>query len=147
MPNECNYVYRSSSKQDRKWSLNVPNSLPNSIVSTDHPPSRCTCRYTWHQPCAWRTYHLQLLRTFAGFPLGMLSAPSPGVLAVTFLGIHIVIFWVHLSFHLQMHWLTLLHIHGLTLLVISSKVCSSTNLQLRLFAGKCTSRYFLPALP
>jgi len=59
---------------------------------------------------AMLSYHLQLL---AGFPPGMLSAPPPGVLAVTCLGIHV----------------------------------SSTNLQLRISAGKCAPRCFLTALP
>ena len=35
----------------------------------------------------------------------------------------------------------------LTLLVISSKVHSSTNLELQFSAGKCVPRYFLAALP
>ena len=36
MPNECNYVYRSSSERDRKWSSNVPNRLPNGIARDSH---------------------------------------------------------------------------------------------------------------
>ena len=40
---------------------------------------------------AMLSYHLQLL---AGFPPGMLFAPSPGVLAVTCLGIHLVVLLV-----------------------------------------------------
>jgi len=123
--------------------LIVSSSLRCSCSRTDHPPSRCTCSYTWHPPCARCTHHLQLL---AGFPPGMLSAPSPCVLAVTCLDIHIVVFSIHLSFHLQVHWLTLLHVHWLTLLEISSKVHSSTDLQLQFSAGKCAPRCFLPAL-
>jgi hypothetical protein len=45
-------------------------SLRCSCSRSDHPPSRCTCWYTLHPPCAWCTYHLQML---AGFPPGMLS--------------------------------------------------------------------------
>jgi len=115
-----------------------------SCSCTDHPPSRCTCRYTWHQPFARCTYHFPLL---AGFPPGMLSTPPPSVLAVTCLGIHIIVFWIHLSFHLQLHWLTLLHIHMLTLLVTSSNICSLTNIQLRFSSGKCAPRCFLPVFP
>jgi len=119
-------------------------SLQCSCSCIDHAPSRCTCRYTWHRPCARCTYHLQLL---AGFPPGMLSASSPGVLAVTCLGIHMIVFWFHLSFHFQLHWLTLIHVRLLTLLVISSKVHSLTIIKLRFFAGRCAPRCFLPALP
>jgi len=64
-------------------------SLRCSCSRTDHPPSRCTCRYTWHPPCARCTYDLQLLGALTGFPPGMLSAPSPGVLVVACLGIQI----------------------------------------------------------
>jgi len=42
--------------------------------------------------------------------------------------------------------LTRLHVHCWTLLVISFKVCLSTNHQLQFSARKCTARYFLPAL-
>jgi len=71
----------------------------------------------------------------------------PGVLTVTCLGIHIVIFWVCLSFHLKVHSLTHLLVYLLTLVVISSKVGSSTHLQLQFSSDKCPPRCFLPALP
>jgi len=91
-------------------SLDVSSYLWCTCSCTDHPPSLHTCRYTRYPPWAQCTYHLQLLSVFAGFPPGMLSAPSPGELVTTSLGMHIIIFWVCLSFHLHVHWLTLLHV-------------------------------------
>jgi len=69
----------------------------------------------------------------AGSTPGMLSALYPGVLAVTCLGIHIIVFWIHLTFHLQVCGLTPLHVSLLT------------NVQLQFSAGKCTPWCFLPA--
>jgi len=121
----------------RYWSnsFDVSSSLLCSCSRTDHTPSQCTYRYTWYPPCARCTYYLQLLGTLAAYRPGMFSAPSPGVLAVTCLDIHIIVFWIHLSFHLQLHWLTLLYLRLLT------------NLQPQFSAGKCAPRCFLPALP
>jgi len=67
-------------------------SLLCSCSQTNYPPSRCTGRHSSHLPYARYTYRLQLLVAFPGFAPGMLSTPSHGVLAVTCLGIHIIIF-------------------------------------------------------
>jgi len=73
-------------------------SLRCSCSRMDHPASRCTCRYTWHPPCARCTQHLQLLGSLAGFPRGTFFAPSSGVLAVICLGIHVSLTNLQLPF-------------------------------------------------
>jgi len=49
MPNEYNYVYRSSSERDRKCSPNVPNRLPNGIASDSHRTASRRTITEWHR--------------------------------------------------------------------------------------------------
>jgi len=48
MPNECNYVYRSCSERDRKWSPNKPNNRPNGIASDSHRTASWKTVTEWH---------------------------------------------------------------------------------------------------
>jgi len=86
-----------------QFPLVLSSSLRGSWSHTNLPPAhRCTGWNTWQPPYAWCSY-IQFLVALTSFALGMLSAPTPGGLAVTCVGIHIIVCWVHLSFHLQVH--------------------------------------------
>jgi len=72
--------------------LMFSSSLRCSCSRTNYSLSQRTSRYIWHLRYARYNYHLRLLVALAGFHPGMLFTRSPGWLAVTCLGIHIVVF-------------------------------------------------------